>query len=209
MRNRPVLTPEQMQVLTDAVSAAESKTSGEIVPVVLRRSDRYPGARWRCAIAFAGLCAFALVLSRPMLHPIWYLWVQVPALAIGYALGSIAGLQRVFLSSAEMDEETHQRAIEAFYLHGLNATRDRTGVLILVSLLEHRVRILADTGISSKVQQAVWDGVVGRLTERLRAGELCEGLARAIAECGEILAGEFPPRPDDRNELPDRPIISS
>jgi putative membrane protein len=207
MNGTTLLTQDQIRSLTDAVSAAERGTSGEIVPVVLHASDRYPGARWRCAIAFSGLCAFTLVLAMPLLHPIWYLWIQVPALAIGYALGSISWVQRKFLATVEMDEETHQRALEAFHLHGLHATRDRTGVLILVSMLERRVQILADSGINAKVAPSAWSGIVDRLTARIRGGELCEGLTHAIAECGELLAREFPSAPGDRNELPNHPRI--
>lgn len=202
-----VLNEAQVQAVTDAVTAAELGTSGEIVPVVLPRSDSYPGARWRFAVTFAGLCAFALVLFRPDLHPIWYLWVEVPAVALGYGVGSIGWLQRAFLARAEMDEEVRQRAVEAFQLHEMHATRDRTGVLILISLLEHRVVILADSGINSKVEPGVWEAIVVRLTTRLRAGKLVDGLCEAIGECGKILSIEFPPLADDRNELGNHPRI--
>jgi putative membrane protein len=207
MSDKPVLTEAQVREVTAAVAAAEKRTSGEIVPVILGRSDSYPAARWRFAIAFAGLAAFALVMAEPELHPIWYLWAQVPALALGYALGSVAGLQRAFLARAEMDEEVRQRALEAFHLHELRMTRERTSVLILISLLEHRVQILADSGISSKVPQEAWDQIVSRLVGRLRSGEMSAGLCAAITECGELLAREFPRGADDRNELPDHPRL--
>jgi putative membrane protein len=202
-----ILTEAEAQAVTDAVTAAEANTSGEIVPVILPRSDSYPGARWRFAVTLAGLCAFASVMLLPDMHPIWHLWIEVPALAVGYALGSVGWLQRIFLARTEMDVEVRQRSIEAFHLHELHATRDRTGILIMISMLEHRVQILADSGINSKVKDGTWDAVVSRLTSRLRAGELVEGLCAAISECGEILSREFPPHVDDRNELSNHPRI--
>ena len=88
---------------------------------------------------------------------------------------------------------------------GLVETRERTGILIFVSLLEHRVVVLADRGIHARVAEGTWDGVVARIVTGIRAGRAEEGLADGIRACGEILAGRLPGRPDDRNELPNAP----
>jgi putative membrane protein len=204
---RPILGLEQIETITAAVREAEARTSGQIVPVILRQSDQYPAARWRMATFAAAISAFVCVVARPALHPIWYLWAEVPAWALGYWLGAIPALQRWFLARAEMDEEVRQRALEAFRFEGLDRTRERTGVLILVSLFERRVQVLADRGISSQLPQQTWDRLVASLGHRIGQGELAEGLRAAITECGELLAARFPPRPGQANELSDRPRL--
>ena len=78
------------------------------------------------------------------------------------------------------------------------------GILILVSLLEHRVQVLADSGINARVKPGTWDEVVEIILAGIRRGDLCQGLCDAIDRCGEILGREFPIQPDDVNELPDR-----
>ena len=92
----------------------------------------------------------------------------------------------------------------AFLSQGLVETRDRTGILIFVSLLEHRVEVIADRGIDTKVQPGTWDGVVDATLSGIRERRAEEGLCEAIRTCGELLAAEFPPRPDDTDELANR-----
>ncbi len=201
------LTPEERKRIEAAVIEAEKRTSGEIVTVVLGRSDSYPGARWRLAVAFYLLSALILMISIPDLNPIWYLWAQLPALGLGYALGSFTAFQRWFLSDEKMDEEVKQRALQAFYSMGLDATRGRTGVLILVSMLEHRVEILADQAIHQKVSKDTWIRVVDELVDRIREGQLGSGLQAAVLECGRILEDHFPGTHDDLDELRNHVVV--
>ncbi len=206
---KPLLNPEQIAEVSLAVENAERGTSGEIVPVILERSDVYAGARWRMSVVLALTTGFILAVFFPQLHPIWIVWAQVPALFLGYLLGSIALFQRTVLAADEMDEEVKQRALEIFHLHKLHATRDRTGVLIFVSLLEHRVLVLADSGINSKVPSGTWDALVQKLIAQLKEGRTVDGLVAAIAECGSVLREHFPARDGDSNELPNRPILTT
>ena len=90
----------------------------------------------------------------------------------------------------------------AFTEHGLHYTRDHTGILIFVSLLEHQVEVLADRGINEKVEPGTWDEIVKTLTAGLKSGHACDAFCKAIDRCGEILAVHFPRQDDDRDELP-------
>jgi putative membrane protein len=67
------------------------------------------------------------------------------------------------------------------------------------------VVVLADRGIHSRVEAGTWDVVVARVIAGIQARRAEEGLADGIRICGDILAGRFPPRSDDTNELPDTP----
>ena len=91
---------------------------------------------------------------------------------------------------------------------GLVETRERTGILIYVSLLEHRVVVLADRGIHSRVEAGTWDAVVERVVVGIRENRAEAGLADGIRLCGEILAERFPIRAGDLNELPNRRVSS-
>jgi putative membrane protein len=73
--------------------------------------------------------------------------------------------------------------------------------LILISLLEHRVEVLADKGINEKVSAGTWDEIVHIITAGLKSGNACDGFCQAIERCGEILAQHFPRSPDDQDEL--------
>ncbi|MCY4524046.1 MAG: TPM domain-containing protein, partial [Halobacteriovoraceae bacterium] len=101
----------------------------------------------------------------------------------------------------ELSQEVHQRAIQAFYNNNLHTTRDRTGILIMVSLLEHRAEILADTGINEKVPPRTWRKILNPMVKKIKKDDLTAGLCEAIQACGKILDEHFPIKPDDKNEL--------
>jgi putative membrane protein len=201
------MTEQEIRRVAEVVAEVERKTVGEIVPVVVKKSDDYPDASWRIAVTIALLAAFGLYAIRPNLEPIYYLWIQLPALFAGFLLGSVPGFQRLFLNREKMAEEVEQRAVEGFHALQLHASKGRTGIMILVSKLERQAVILADVGISANVSPGTWDGVVARLIDRIKAGQLTEGLCVAVEECGRILAEKFPATEDDVNELPNQPVI--
>lgn len=201
----------ERELVEQAVGRAEARTSGEIVPVVVARSDGYPGASWKAAT----MGALVLVVVAEALHlwlGVWGVsapWIMLPA-AVGAALGFAAGalvpwLQRLVLSGQEMDRAVRQRALQAFVEHEVFATRERTGVLILLSLLERRVVVLGDAGINSRVKPGEWDSIVAGIVAGITRGQPGQALVEAIGRCGELLQRQgVERRADDTNELPDR-----
>jgi len=90
----------------------------------------------------------------------------------------------------------------SFIEQGLHHTRDKTGILILISLFEHRVFVLADQGINDRVPKATWDEIVRMVTEGIRSGRTADALCAAVARCGELLEQHFPVKKGDTDELP-------
>ena len=201
------LTQSELDRISDAVREAEKQTAGEIVPMLVGQSDEYPGARWRLAIVTALLSGALAYFFLDDFDPVWILWAQIPGLYIGYWLGSFGDVLRPFLISSKIDEEVHQRAVQAFFSHNLHATKDRTGILVMVSLLEHRVEILADTGINAKVPRDMWQKILNDMIGKIKSGDLTEGFCTAVRECGEVLAKDYPGTHENPNELSDRVIL--
>lgn len=196
------------KIIEDSVRIAEKTTSGEIVPMLVKASDLYPAAHFRSAIAFSiifGLLAYYSPLNFD--DPIILLWIQVPGLIFGYLLSYIPTVKRFFITSREIEEEVDQRAIQAFFENNLHFTRDRSGILIFVSLLEHKAKIIADSGVDKQVKDGIWDDILLKLTEKIRKGDLTEGFVQAISSCGDILSTHFPIKRDDTNELSNKLII--
>jgi putative membrane protein len=204
---KPVLSEQEKARITESVIEAEKGTTGEIVPLVVRASDHYPGARWRVAVAFMLLAAGAIAMLRPELAAIDLLMTSVPLLGIGHLLALWPPLLRLALNKTEVVREVRQQARESFVDLNVHATRDRTGVLILVSLLEHRIEILADTAIHAVAPDGYWDQVVAELSARIRDRDLAGGLAAAVERVGGLLAEEFPAREGEHNELPDQVLV--
>ena len=67
--------------------------------------------------------------------------------------------------------------------------------------MERRVELLADSGISEKIEQAEWQDIVNNVITGIKNGNFTDHLAKSIQDCGNILAEHFPIKEDDTNEL--------
>jgi putative membrane protein len=204
-------TEADLEAVRAAVGEAEAGTSGEIVPYVVDDSDPYPGALWKGA-AFGALMLPFAAWAVHRWGGFWgtqlLFWMVLPA-AAGCAFGYLAALwspalRRLLAGSDLLDLRTQRRAAVAFLEEEVWRTRDRTGILVFVSLLERRVVILADSGIHAKVEPGRWQAISHDVAAGLAAGRAGEALIRGIRECGALLAEKgVERRTDDANELPD------
>ena len=197
-------TADERELIRQAVNDAESSTSGEIATMVVDESDPYRDAIALGGILSAGL--LAMVLAIALRHiTIWFyipavfilffpcraLFVRVPKLRL-----PLIGRERITLAVRE-------RAVRAFYEKGLHRTREATGILIFISLLEHKVWILGDRGIDSRIPPDSWQDLARELSAGLREGRSCEALCVVVGKCGAALKEHFPRSLDDVNELSD------
>ena len=86
-----VLTAADREAVRAALAAAERRTIGEIVPVVVERSDEHPGARWLWALVAASVGS--VLLER---HLAWDAphWLILEQFALGeYTTALAAGSQ--------------------------------------------------------------------------------------------------------------------
>ena len=198
--------------IREAVQRAEERTAGEIVPVVVPRSASYESVAWRAA-AGATLLALTGVLLVLQFYDGWGLgWLYTPwgvvlaglsAAIVGGVLGMyVPPVQRFLAGEDLLDETVHRRALQSFVEEEVFDTRDRTGILLFVSLHEHRIEVLGDTGINELVRPDDWAEVVTRIRKGIRNDNLTEGLVDAIGMCGRLLERRgVNLRPDDENEL--------
>lgn len=100
-----------------------------------------------------------------------------------------------------------QRARQVFGQLNVWDTEHNSGVLIYLQLVDRRIEIVADRGISAKVQQATWDAICRRMEGEFRAGRFEQGALDGIKETSALLARHFPPRGDNPDELPDKPVV--
>ncbi|HEY8278363.1 MAG TPA: TPM domain-containing protein [Bdellovibrionota bacterium] len=208
MRLKKFISAEERKKLEAAVREAEAKSSGEIVPAVVERSSTYAWVGYRAALlgwAVASLVALWAHYYRPFLFEFWETQaMQAGGLLLGWLFSRSRFALKILVSGELMAEEVKEAAQAAFLKHGLANTRDRTGVLLFVSLKEHRVQILADSGIHEKVGEEFWRQESDRIAGSIRQGSPAEGMIAAIHSIGEKLQQHFPRKADDRNELPNR-----
>jgi uncharacterized membrane protein len=126
--------------------------------------------------------------------------------AIAAAEAGTSAEIRVHLD-ARCPGEALARAALVFERLGMHRTAARNGVLIYVSIEDHKLAVLGDHGIHERVGQAYWDRLVEAVAGHFRGRRFREGLVHAVGEAGASLGRHFPRRPDDVDELPDRVSI--
>ncbi len=198
------LSQKDKNLIADAIRQVELKTSGEVVPVIVKSSDLYPAAHFRLSLIVALLCSFLSYYLYDFNDPLFLILIQFPGMILGYYLAYIPFFKRALCSDRELAEEVHQRALEAFYRNDVSLTKERTGILIFVSMLEHKIEVLGDVAINAKVAQTFWDDLVLRLGKNIKEGKLTEGMVEAIHCCGETLSLHFSRSENDQNELEDK-----
>lgn len=100
-----------------------------------------------------------------------------------------------------------KRAIELFGRFNIWDTAQNNGVLIYLLLADRDVEIVADRGINQFVGNKGWDKICSDMEVLFRRGEFEAGVLQGIAEVGALLTQHFPVQENDKNELPNRPII--
>jgi len=207
-----LFTADGIRKIHDAVQGAERRTRGEVIPMVVPSSGRYTEARYLAGLATAFLTlAVLLTLDQGWglygwqeHHPNWIVLGVVLAYAMGYGAGSLPPCIRFFTSKERMAFKVRWRAERAFYEHGLYKTREGTGILLMASILEHRVQVLADKAINERVPPGTWDDLARELVQGIKDGRPTEAFCRAIERCGDLLAQHFPAKPGDNpDELAD------
>jgi putative membrane protein len=204
-----LFSSEDLKRIESAVHEAEKTTSGEIVPFLVDRSDDYEEAEWRAG-ALLGSSVLLLVLAEHALSKSW-LPVDFALILLLAFLADLLGmfltrmsppLKRFFSGRALLERRVGLRATQAFVSEKVFDTQDRTGILLFVSVLEHRVLVIGDEGINARVKPAAWEEIVHSVTRAIRDGQPTEGLVDAIARCGKLLQQSgVERRPDDTDEL--------
>jgi putative membrane protein len=196
------ISEEDRVAIAAAIRAAEQRTAGQIVCVLMRSASEY----YYVPVLWAALLALVspwplIVLTQWSVQRIFLL--QILIFGFGLAVLSWPPLRIALVPKTVRRARAHRAAVEQFFARGLSRTRDRTGVLIFVSLAERYARIVADEGISAKVGNRDWQAAVDALTAHMRYGRIAQGFIAAIEQCGAVLAAHAPPT-GAGNELPDR-----
>jgi len=190
--------------IAEAVGRAEALSRGQIVPVLVEKSDAYPEVRFRGALLAAGAVT-AAALGWGAVSAAELAAMQLAAGLLGALVAAWDPVERVLAGTRAMDEAARARAAHAFHEHGLHRTSEGTGVLVFASLFERSAVVLGDRAIHERMGEE-WNRTVAALVAGMKAGDPAKGFVDAIAICGSRLAEHFPRDPAERrppNELED------
>lgn len=197
-----LISNEDSARIEAAIERAEAQTSTEFVVAVVPRSGEYLLGPVMAAAAWALGAAFVIGWFMPALPTFDVVALELPIALATFFLFRLPPIRRRLIPSAVAEAEVRRRAFALFSERGLYRTRDASGMLILVSELEHRVVLLGDRGIHEKVGDAGWQAHVAHIVAAIRRGETAQGIIDVIERLSALHSEHLAPRPDDRDELP-------
>jgi len=189
------LTSEEASEVERRVAALEGRTGAEVVAAVVSRSDHYPEIPWTAFALGASLAALAVAV-REVAHPTWPSTTGVllhgaailgAGAVLAFASAVLPAFGRLFLRASRAEGEVLQQAQGMFLEREVFHTPGRTGVLLLASLFERRVVLVADTGLRERIGPEGWKAVVDRMTPSLAAGRTAQGLLEGLGALEEVL----------------------
>jgi len=212
------LKNDKLEKINHAVKKAERQTSGEIAIAFIKESYNYAFYE----LIFAVLCGFVYFFTLMFFSTsiekiiqnmfweysssyllIFYGFSTFLVIFIFYFIANAQFIDRLIIPRSVMRRKVNERAARYFTEAGIFNTRERTGILIFISLMERRVELLADKGINKKISQEQWTSIVNHIVEGVKLNKFVEYLIESISECGKILEKHFPVQADDKNELKD------
>jgi len=215
MNAHRILGANDREQVRQAIARAEAGTRSEMVCALATESGHYDRADsvFGLFVAIVFLIGVqwlhdsALVTSGQWggegLHVAW----QALSVVVGFVLGSLLcqhvhPLRRLLVSERQMGRNAERAAAHVFMLADVAGTRERVGLLIYVSLFEHRIVILAD----ERAREALGDEGIAKLRDvavaDLRQGQVARALIDVIEQAAVPLAKALP----DERTLTEREI---
>jgi putative membrane protein len=208
-----------------AITSAEATSDGEIVAVMTPLSDSYHDValHWALVPLFAVL---AWAAWRPTALAWWYQfllggWQPEPSMgqlltlllffaALKFTVALMIlkwmPLRLALTPGATKHRRVRRRAVAIFKAAAERRTENRAGILIYLSMGEHRAEIVADEAITKVTTPDVWGEAMATLLADVREGRPGEGICAAIQQIGVVLAEHFPKTATNPNEIPDKLI---
>jgi putative membrane protein len=208
-----------------AIAKAEASSDGEIVAVVTPISDSYHDVALHWAVlVMIGVLAWAAALPGSLQ---WWVdlvlggWRPEPTIRELLTFLMILAvlkftavllilkympLRLALTPGATKTRRVRRRAIAVFKAAAERRTVGRTGILIYLSMAEHRAEIVADQAITEVTAPEVWGEAMAAMIVEVKQGRIADGMVAAIERVGAVLAEHFPKSQDNPNEIPDKLI---
>lgn len=200
------ISHETKQKIEKAILEMEKKTSSELVAVVTQKSGDYLYLSLLITSLVSLLIPFGLLFLAPDMEAKSIYEAQLLGFMLLLLLLNVPKVLSFLLPKSVLVKAAKLKAYETFRILGLQKTSNYQGVMIFVSLYEQYIEIVADSAISIKIDNALWQSTIDTFVENVKNKKFEEGYLQAIQEIGALLEHYFPIEKHDKNELTDHLI---
>ncbi len=215
-----MLTEADHKRIADAITLAESKTSGEIFCVLTNEVSRYREIPliWGAfaALALPPLAVLAGGLDLANIFGRWgddnfsvlihrafnsYALIQAALFLAVVLVVAQPAIRRLMTPSFLKRHRVRQLARQHFVASGARLSDAHPHILIYASLKDRQVELVAHQAIHKAVGNGPWNASVAAVIAGMKQGNPAEGFVRAIEICGAALAANFPGDDQDKNRF--------
>lgn len=193
MKSNYGLKSQERDEIRKIIEEHEKTRWGEIVPVVVGRSTPdglYPFA-WGLSVFFLFEIAFAYWVERESDFPLSihsvFMWMSGVTFFVSMLYLS-SFIQRILIGKKRLHDFVKSRAYVEFLSEGLHQTSSRMGVLILISVFERRIEILADRGLNDKVTSDQWKKISNHAAKNISEKNLFKAIKEAVEQTSHLLS---------------------
>ena len=207
------LSQKDFDSIEQSIHQAELKTSGEIVPMIVRRSSTIGHIPLTLLMILTNFWLIGDWIFHFYYHkssfnsPLLVFSGIILVFLLTRILSPMNWIERLLTPKQDQALQVEQRAEIEFFESDIKKTKDSTGILLMLSLMEHRAVVLADRAISEKLPPEIWDEVIKTMISGVKNKNIAQGMIDGIKLCGELLSKHFPIKPDDTNELSNQLIV--
>ena len=199
-----------------AIADFEKSVDFELVPVIAKSSTptlHVPFVISSLLMIFVFFGFEAYYLSQwldweasTIIH--WLATLFAMTLAIGFLLARFNSVRRLLTPKKYRHQFAQLEAEQVFLKKRLFDTKAHQGLLLFISLMEHRIVVLPDVRSNFDGAQKLSEEVLKILQDDFKAGSYEKGLLEAIAHLKAALAPQFPKKADStlENQLPNKLI---
>jgi putative membrane protein len=203
-----MFSKEDIKSIEAELAAAEAKTAAEFV-VVIARASKPTGLLFPFLWFVIGGLLWYISEQMPVMP---MAWDQLPVLVRDFVFILVSGVLSFFAMRSprvrrfltpDSDERrcVDEQAELQFYRRKIAQTTGQAGVLIYLSLMEHRAVILADVNALKVLDQKTLDQSLAKLIEHVRKNETAIGIKSILSDFGAKLQSVLPPPLAKKNEL--------
>lgn len=179
---KSLLRQEDIKMIESRIRDFENKTGCELLMVVANSSDPYPAASLRFGVISGFILSFLFALFFEFTHHTVYPLSFIILVLFMTWVGHFEFFKKFALSEAEVQRETAEKAVECFFNLGSSKVSHKVTAMIMVSLLEHKIHVLVDEKLQTKLSQDDLNRLVEIMKEHFSKGNMAHGILQSMED---------------------------
>lgn len=196
---RQILIQDDVKLVESKLSQFEENTGCELLLILAKESDMYPGASMRFGVIGGFIFTFIFSLFFEFHHAYFWPLAMLLATVVMIWVGHFRPMKKFALSDIEVDRECFEKAVECFHTMGTSKVSHKVTAMIYVSVLERKIFVLVDEKLKSQISQPELDELVIIMKDHFKKGNMALGFTHSMDSLEQKILKDFGGKISDVN----------